>query len=188
LEENKGKIKSHENRTVKIEKEAEDVLRQQRERDAEFKQQIEEGRSEVTKELDIIGKEMRDLKQEVKTQVGVSTTGTPTLTQLSAKGGLPNETVPLQLEETISSGMYKGVQGLVSGEFPLPTFDENAGVNPVSHLRQLEEIFRFRGVQQKHWLTVAKRSITGSMSKKGLEATSTKFTNDEQFKKEFLAT
>jgi hypothetical protein len=84
--------------------------------------------------------------------------------------------------------MYKGVQGLGSGEFPLPTFDENAGINPVSHLRQLEEFFRFRGVQQKHWLTVAKRSITGSMSKQWLEATSLKFTSYEQFKKEFLAT
>jgi hypothetical protein len=40
--------------------------------------------------------------------------------------------------------MSKGVQGISSGEFPLPIFDENASVNPVAHLRQLEEFFVFR--------------------------------------------
>jgi hypothetical protein len=110
------------------------------------------------------------------------------LAQAITKEGPQNEPTHTQMEEATQSGIYKGVQGLGSSEFPLPTFDENAGVNPVSHLRQLEEFFKFRGVQSMHWLTVAKKSITGPMSKQWLEATSPKFTSYEQFKREFLAT
>jgi hypothetical protein len=128
------------------------------------------------------------LKQDLKTPIEAKGEGTPVLAQLSAKDGPQTEIVSTHLEETMPLGMSKGLQGLGSGEFPLPTFDENAGVHPVSHLRQLEELFRFIGVQQKHWLTVAKRSITGSMSKQWLEATSAKFMNYEHFKREFLAT
>jgi hypothetical protein len=99
-----------------------------------LKQQIEQGQSEVTKEIDKIGKEMRELK----TQVGVSMAGA---TRLAQDGPVHTER-----GDTVQSGTYRGIQGLGSSEFPLPTFDENAGVNPVSHFRLLEEFFKFRGV------------------------------------------
>jgi hypothetical protein len=73
-------------------------------------------------------------------------------------------------------------------EFALPNFDESKGMNPVAHVRQLEEFFQFRGIPQKLWLIVAKKSIVGSVSKQWLEATNTKFSSYEHFKSEFLAT
>jgi hypothetical protein len=71
---------------------------------------------------------------------------------------------------------------LGSTEFALPTFDENKGMNPQLYIGQLEEFLQFRGIQQRHWLTVAKKSIVGSVSKQWLEAICSKLTSYEQFK------
>jgi chromosome segregation ATPase len=174
LEENKGKIENNESRIMRIEKVTEENQRRQREEGDEIKQQIEQGQSEVTKEIDKIGKEVRELKQGLKLQTEVRTAGAPRLAPFLVEESQQNEPVHTKRGETVQPGTYRGIQGLGSGEFPLPTFDENAGVNPVSHLRQLEEFFKFWGVQSRHWLTVAKRSIIGPMSKQWLEATSPK--------------
>jgi hypothetical protein len=77
---------------------------------------------------------------------------------------------------------------LGSTEFALPTFDENKGMNPVAHIRQLEEFFQFRGIPPRLWLIVAKKSIMGSVSKQWLEATNIKLASYQQFKSEFLST
>ncbi|PNF36021.1 hypothetical protein B7P43_G18443, partial [Cryptotermes secundus] len=53
---------------------------------------------------------------------------------------------------------------------------------------QWEEFLQFRGIPPQHWLIVAKRSITGSVSKQWLEAISSKLASYEQFKSEFLGT
>jgi hypothetical protein len=82
----------------------------------------------------------------------------------------------------------KFIANLGSTEFALPSFDESKGMNPVAHIRQLEEFFQFRGIPQRLWLIVAKKSVVGSVSKQWLEATNTKFINYEQFKSEFLST
>jgi hypothetical protein len=107
---------------------------------------------------------------------------------VQSQDNVSQELTNIQTAETVQKETSKGVQGISSGEFPLPLFDENASVNPVAHLRHLEEFFTFRGVPKKHWLTVPKRSIGGSMSRQWLEATSSRFSNYEQFKNEFLAT
>jgi hypothetical protein len=54
---------------------------------------------------------------------------------------------------------------LGNNEFALPNFDENKGMYPVAHIRQLEEFFQFRGIPQHLWLIVAKKSIVGSVSR-----------------------
>jgi chromosome segregation ATPase len=140
---------------TRVEKEAEETQTRQRERDAKFEHRIKQDQSKVAEELKI-EKEMVSLKQDLKTQIEVRESGTSMLAQQSDKDGLQTEPVNTQLQEMMQLGMSKGVEGLGSGEFPLPIFNENASVNPVSQLRQLEEFFKYRGVQQKHWLTVAK--------------------------------
>jgi hypothetical protein len=95
-------------------------------------------------ELNSIGKEVLGLKQELKTQIELKETGTPALVQPVAKENPRSEAVHTQVEETTPSGMYKGDQGLGSGGFPLPTFDENTGVNAVSYLTA-GRIFQVQG-------------------------------------------
>jgi hypothetical protein len=188
VEENKGKIEGNENRIAQVEKELVENRRRQWEKHTEIEQQRKNDQSKMTAELNSVGKEVLSLKQELRTQRELRETGNPPPIQQIAKEIPRSETVPTPLEEATPSGKCKGIQGLGSSEFPLPTFDENTGINPVTYLRQLEEFFKFRGVQQKHWLAVAKRSVIGSMSKQWVEATSAKFQNYEHFRKEFLAT
>jgi hypothetical protein len=165
VKENRGKIAKNEGSIMKVsnelanlslnvqqvhtkaEKEAEENQRRQRERNAKVEQQIKKYQSKVAEGLNKIEKEKVCLKQDLKTQIEVREAGNYMLAQLSAKDGLQTEPVDTQLEETMQIGMSKGVQGLGSGEFPPPTADENAGVKPVSHLRQLGEFFKFRGIQ-----------------------------------------
>jgi Sec-independent protein translocase protein TatA len=49
-------------------------------------------------------------------------------------------------------------------EFPLPLFDENT-VNPVFHLKQLDNYLKVRNVPDEVKLTIAYKSLTGEMSK-----------------------
>jgi hypothetical protein len=96
-----------------------------------------------------------------------------------------------EIDQTLESSdmeLLKVTGSLGRSEFALPTFDENKGINPVAHIRQLEEFFQFRGISKRLWLIVAKRSIIGSVSKQWLEATNEKFGSYEQFKAEFLST
>jgi hypothetical protein len=62
--------------------------------------------------------------------------------------------------------------GLSNSEFPLPLFDENSEINPVFHLKQLDEFIRLKCIPEAYQLTVAYRSMAGHMSKQWVETVS----------------
>jgi hypothetical protein len=172
----------------RAEKEAEEHQRRLRESSTRLECKIQQNQEKVAQEMSKLEQEVVGLKLDLCAQAEIRVSGTPIAIPSTSQEPVSREPVHSPLEEIATLEGAKGVQGISSGEFPLPLFDEYASVNPVAHLRHLEEFFVFRGIHKKHWLTVAKRSIGGSMSRQWLEATSSKFTNYEQFKKEFLAT
>jgi uncharacterized phage infection (PIP) family protein YhgE len=172
----------------RAEKEEEEHQRRLRESNQRLECKIQQTQEKVTQEISKLEREVVALKSNLCDSAEIRTFGTSIAVPSTSQEPVSREPVQSPPEEIATIEGSKGVQGISSGEFPLPLFDENASVNPVAHLRHLEEFFIFRGIHKKHWLTVAKRSIGGSMSRQWLEATSSKFTNYEQFKKEFLST
>jgi hypothetical protein len=77
---------------------------------------------------------------------------------------------------------------LSTSELPLPLFDDCSDINPVFHLRRLDEFIRFKGVPKALQLAVAYRSIVGQMSKQWVETVSRNLTDYEAFKRAFLNT
>jgi hypothetical protein len=72
--------------------------------------------------------------------------------------------------------------GLSSTELPLPLFDENLEVNPMFHLKQLNEFIKLKGIPQ------ARKSAVGCLCRRWLEAISDKLKNYEDFRQAFLST
>jgi hypothetical protein len=72
-------------------------------------------------------------------------------------------------------------------EFPLPLFDENS-VNPVLHLKQLDNYIKLKDIPAECRLTVAYRSLNGVLSKQWAETVIHQCSNYEVFKKVFLST
>jgi hypothetical protein len=62
------------------------------------------------------------------------------------------------------------------------------GVNPLIHIRQLDEFIQLRGELPGHQLAIARNSITGNLSKQWLEAIYDKFKDYDKFRKTFLNT
>jgi hypothetical protein len=50
---------------------------------------------------------------------------------------------------------------LTKTDFPLPVFEGASDVNPVCHVKQLDEFIGLRGVQKSYQLAVTYRSIAG---------------------------
>ncbi|PNF16798.1 hypothetical protein B7P43_G18328 [Cryptotermes secundus] len=71
--------------------------------------------------------------------------------------------------------------------FPLPLFDESSDVNPVYHLKQLDEFMKLKGISKSCQLAVAYRSLTGSLSRQWAETISHQLSDYESFRKEFLS-
>jgi hypothetical protein len=172
----------------RAEKEEEEYQRRLWESNQRLECKIQQNQEKVTQEISKLEREVVALKSNLCDPAEIRTSGTSIAVPSTSQEPVSREPVLSTPEEIATVEGPKGVQGISSGEFPLPLFDENASVNPVAHLRHLEEFFVFRGIHKNDWLTVAKRSIGGSMSRQWLEATSSKFTNYEQFKQEFLAT
>jgi hypothetical protein len=77
---------------------------------------------------------------------------------------------------------------LSNSEFPLPLFDENSEINPVFHLKQLDEFIRFKGVPEACQLAVAYRPMAGHMSRQWVETISNNLTDYKAFRKALLNT
>jgi hypothetical protein len=143
----------------------------------------------VAEKISNLEQEMVALKQNWKNEAqDPGPKSVPPTAPRTAGRELQVEPTSMASEEPVTSEAYRGVPGLGSGEFHLPIFDENTGVNPVSHLRQLQEFLQIRGIPRGHWLAVAKRSIGRAMSKQWIEDTQCKFPTVEQFKTELLDT
>jgi hypothetical protein len=72
-----------------------------------------------------------------------------------------------------------------NSEFPLQLFDENS-VNPVLHLKQLDNYIKRKDIRAECRLTMAYRSLNGVLSKKWAETIIHQLSNYETFKIEFL--
>jgi hypothetical protein len=70
----------------------------------------------------------------------------------------------------------------------LPLFDENLDVNPMFHLKQLNEFIKLKGIPQAYQLAVARKSVVGCLPRQWLEAISDKLKNYEDFRQAFLST
>jgi hypothetical protein len=160
----------------------------------EHKRQFEQKVIEDEKELQTEIKNLQEKVEQIKSKTGENTRGSvhenEGIAEINAVGPSRGQnlktTDPKVGSSTTESLRISGNLG--NNEFALPNFDENKGMNPVAHIRQLEEFFQFRGIPQHLWLIVAKKSIAASVSRQWLEATNMKFVNYEQFKSEFLAT
>jgi hypothetical protein len=78
--------------------------------------------------------------------------------------------------------------GLNNSELILPLYDEDASVNPVFHLKQLDEYIRLKCVPEAYQLMVACKSVVGKDSKNWAVTVGQELTNYESFKKAFLST
>jgi hypothetical protein len=75
---------------------------------------------------------------------------------------------------------------LSNPDFPLPLFDENSDVNPVFHLRPLDEFMKLKGIPKACQLAVAYRSLAGDLSRQWAETGSHQLRDYESFRKELL--
>ena len=166
-----------------LESSTSNVSRQLREQESRLEQNVNVDQLKLQSELKSLEQEIVQLKLKVGNQMRIPVERTGVVTDgsaVNARGDVNKGSSNLE--------SVKATGNLGSTEFALPLFDEDKGMNPVSHIRQLEEFFEFRGIQQQLWLIVAKKSIVGSVSKQWLEATGMTFVSYEQFKSEFLST
>jgi hypothetical protein len=70
---------------------------------------------------------------------------------------------------------------LTNSDLQLPLFDDNSDMNPVFHLRRLDEFIKFKGLPKALQLAVAYRSIAG-------QAVSRNLADYDPFKQAFLNT
>jgi hypothetical protein len=66
----------------------------------------------------------------------------------------------------VAVGHSSAYTGLSNSEFPLPLFDDISEINPVFHLKQLDEFIRLKCIPEAYQLTVAYRSMTRHMMSK----------------------
>jgi hypothetical protein len=74
-----------------------------------------------------------------------------------------------------------------NSEISLPLFDEN-NVNPVFHLKQLDNYMKLRNISEEIQLTIAYRSLVGDISKTWAETMVEQITDYPSFKQELLKT
>jgi hypothetical protein len=74
---------------------------------------------------------------------------------------------------------------LSNSDFTLPLFDEHSDVNPVFHLRQLEEFMKLKDMPKACQLAVAYRSLAGNLSHQWAETVRCQLCDYESFRKEF---
>jgi hypothetical protein len=81
--------------------------------------------------------------------------------------GITNEEERESKEITLV-GKFSVNNYLGNSEFPLPLFDENS-VNPVLHLKQLDNYIKLKDIPTECRLTVAHRSLSGALSQQWAE-------------------
>jgi hypothetical protein len=89
---------------------------------------------------------------------------------------------------TVPVGQSTGSSYLNNSEFSLPLFDENSDINPVYHLRQLDEYLKLKRVPADCHLAVSYRSLTGTLSRQWAEAVSHQLRDYGAFREAFLNT
>jgi hypothetical protein len=77
---------------------------------------------------------------------------------------------------------------LDNSELPLPLYDDATEMNPVLHIRKLEEFMDFRKVPQQLRLAIACRSIVGQIGRQWVETIRPNLRDYDSFKKAFLNT
>jgi hypothetical protein len=77
---------------------------------------------------------------------------------------------------------------LNNSELPIPLYDDATEMNPVFHIRKLEEFMDFRKVPQQLRLAIACKSMVGQIGRQWVEAISPNLRDYEAFKKMFLNT
>jgi hypothetical protein len=108
------------------------------------------------------------------------------------------DSVTRAIEDNLSNAHKKNVAAptvstssvnnyLNNSEISLPLFDENT-VNPVFHLKQLDNYIKLRNIPEGIQLTVAYRSLVGEMSKTWAETMVEQINDYPSFKRELLKT
>jgi hypothetical protein len=77
---------------------------------------------------------------------------------------------------------------LRESEFPLPLFDDNSDVNPVFHMRKLDDYINLRGIPAASQLAAAYRSLIGSRSRQWADTMRHQISDYGSFRKAFLNT
>jgi hypothetical protein len=75
---------------------------------------------------------------------------------------------------------------LLPSEVPMPFFSDSRKINPMSHIKQLENYFELRGVPKQLQLAIALRSITDPAAQSWISAISQDFSDYDQFKAAFI--
>jgi hypothetical protein len=88
----------------------------------------------------------------------------------------------------VTEGHSSASSYLSNSDFPLPLFDESSDVNPVFHLRQLDEFMKLKGIPKACQLAVAYRSLAGSLSRQWAETVSHQLSDYESFRQAFMDT
>jgi hypothetical protein len=137
----------------------------------QIQQKLDDNASEASRQLREQGRQLEQEITKLKQRVGQPVPLPPHRIDSATDKGA---TIASMSRPEFGTGQEPRDGGLVSPafagklgstEFALPTFDENKGMNPQLYIGQLEEFLQFRGIQKQHWLTVAKKSIVGSVSK-----------------------
>jgi hypothetical protein len=181
------------------------ILRRQGERVEQMQLQVHQEKISVRNEIEKINSQIMELKGLATTRNNYDAVPRTPCSAGKSIVNRGNEEVHVTPESTLGMmGNTSGVinvnansenvptkftivsSGLGNSEFPLPLFDDCTETNPKFHLKQLEEFFQLRGIPLSNQLGVAKKSVTGNLSKQWLEAVSDKLKNYEDFKQAFL--
>jgi hypothetical protein len=181
------------------------ILRRQGERVEQMQLQVHQEKVTVRNEIEKLNSQIMELKELALTRnnydavprtpcsagenivsrdnMEVHVTSESTLGMMGNTSGVINVSA---ISENLPAKFPVASSGLGNSEFPLPRFDDCAETNPKFHLKQLEEFFQLRGIPPSCQLAVAKKSITGKLSKQWLEAVSDKLKYYGDFKQAFL--
>jgi hypothetical protein len=77
---------------------------------------------------------------------------------------------------------------LSNSELPLPLFDDSSEINPVLHLRKLDEFMRLKCIPKHYQLAIAYRSIVGQLCSQWVETVSCNLSDYDAFRSAFLKT
>jgi hypothetical protein len=67
-------------------------------------------------------------------------------------------------------------------DLTLPHFHDSEKVNPIAHLRQLDDYFRLKAVPPQFHLAIALRSVTDLLTVEWIATVSQTISNYEEFK------
>jgi hypothetical protein len=185
-----------------VQENADEILRRQRECAEQIQVEMQREKERVEKRIEKLRSERvsRELIQGmgvVNPTSGVTesvrgiatineTMNVPTTTScfLGTPGGI-NTNVSAShapINESTRSSVYSSLSNC---DFSLPIFDEGMGVNPLFHIRQLDEFIQLRGALPAHQLAIARKSTAGNLSKQWLEAIYDKLKDYDDFRKHF---